>query len=248
MRYFICLSYSGTKYHGWQCQENALTVQGELNRALSVLLREEISTLGAGRTDTGVHARNYIAHFDSNILASHLENKDLLYRLNCIINNDICVHRIIPVHDTAHARFDAVERTYKYYVNTEPDPFVWEYSAYVPYHLSVDKMNEACSKLFDYIDFTSFAKLHSDNKTNLCKIKEARWERVPGGLVFTISADRFLRNMVRAIVGTMFEVGRGKLSMSDFVRVIEQKERGAAGISAPAKGLFLEKIKYPYSI
>ncbi len=248
MRYFICLSYNGTHYHGWQQQENAPTVQGELNRVLSVLLREDILTLGAGRTDTGVHARNYIAHFDSKNLGRLPEAVNVVYRLNCMLPNDICVHRITPVHDTAHARFDAIRRKYCYYVNLQKNPFVHEFSAYVPYALDVDKMNAACDKLFEYEDFTSFAKLHSDNKTNICKIEAAHWDVRPEGLVFTIVADRFLRNMVRAIVGTMFEVGRDKLTVEKFAQIIMQRERGAAGISAPARGLFLEEVAYLYNI
>jgi len=248
MRYFICLSYNGTNYHGWQLQENAPTVQGELNRCLSVLLKEEILTLGAGRTDTGVHARKYIAHFDSENLGQLIETINVVYKLNCMLPNDICIHWIVPVHDAAHARFDAVRRKYCYYVSLQKDPFAYDFSTYVPYLLDMDKMNAACVKLFEYDDFTSFAKLHSDNKTNICKIEEACWAAPPDGLVFTIAADRFLRNMVRAIVGTMFEVGRGKLTIEDFVRIIEQRERGAAVVSAPSKGLFLEEVTYPYHI
>ncbi len=246
MRYFICLSYKGTNYHGWQAQDNAPTVQAALNKALSVLLKEDIQTLGAGRTDAGVHARHYIAHFDSLSLARMLPVMPVAYKLNCMLPNDICIHSIEPVHDTAHARFDALSRTYKYYVHLEPDPFVLDTSAYIPYALDVERMNAACLKLFDFEDFTSFAKLHSDNKTNICKLMEAHWEQAPGALVFTITADRFLRNMVRAIVGTLFEVGRGKMSIDDFVGVIQRRERGGAGISAPAQGLFLERIQYPY--
>ncbi|MDR0295545.1 MAG: tRNA pseudouridine(38-40) synthase TruA [Prevotellaceae bacterium] len=244
MRYFICLSYNGTHYHGWQVQENARTVQEELNRALSVLLKEEIQTVGAGRTDAGVHARNYIAHFDSESLASLSEQLNVIYKLNCILPEDVCVHHIVSVNDTVHARFDAILRVYKYYIHRVPNPFVHEFSAYIPYNLDVAKMNEAAAKLFDYDDFTSFARLHSDNKTNICKISQAIWEEDADNLVFTIAADRFLRNMVRSIVGTLLEVGRGKITIDDFVQIIEQRKRGAAGTSAPAKGLFLEEIRY----
>jgi tRNA pseudouridine38-40 synthase len=244
MRYFICLSYNGTHYHGWQAQENARTVQEELNRSLSVLLKEEIQTVGAGRTDAGVHARNYIAHFDSESLASLSEQLNVVYKLNCILPEDVCVHHIVPVNDTAHARFDAILRVYKYYIHRAPNPFVHEFSAYIPYNLDVAKMNEAAAKLFEYDDFTSFARLHSDNKTNICKVSQAVWEEDGDNLVFTIAADRFLRNMVRAIVGTLLEVGRGKITVNDFVQIIEQRERGAAGTSALAKGLFLEGIRY----
>jgi len=244
MRYFICLSYSGTHYHGWQVQENARTVQEELNRALSVLLKEEIQTVGAGRTDAGVHARNYIAHFDSENLAFLPERLDIVYKLNCILPDDVCVHSVVPVQDTAHARFDASLRIYKYYIHRKPNPFAHEFSVYIPYNLDITKMNEAAAKLFEYDDFTSFARLHSDNKTNICKVLQAVWEEVEDNLIFTIAADRFLRNMVRAIVGTLLEVGRGKITVDDFVQIIERRERGAAGTSAPAKGLFLEEIRY----
>jgi tRNA pseudouridine38-40 synthase len=244
MRYFICLSYNGTHYHGWQAQENARTVQEEVNRALAVLLKEETQTVGAGRTDAGVHARNYIAHFDSESLAALSEQLNVVYKLNCILPDDICVHSIVPVHDAAHARFDATLRVYKYYIHRSPNPFVHEFSAYIPYNLDIAKMNEAAEKLFEYDDFTSFARLHSDNKTNICKISQATWEEDADNLVFTIAADRFLRNMVRAIVGTLLEVGRGKITVNDFAQIIERRERGAAGTSAPAKGLFLEEIRY----
>ena len=246
MRYFICLSYNGTHYHGWQAQENARTVQDMLNRALSVLLKEDIQTVGAGRTDSGVHARNYIAHFDSERLALLSEQMNIVYKLNGILPDDICVHRIVTMHDTAHARFDAVLRTYKYYIHRTPNPFAHEFSVYIPYNLDIEKMNEAAARLYEYEDFSAFARLHSNNKTNICKVIQAIWEETPDGLVFTIAADRFLRNMVRAVVGTLLEVGRGKISVADFVRIIERRERGAAGTSAPAKGLFLEEISYDY--
>jgi tRNA pseudouridine38-40 synthase len=245
MRYFICLSYKGTHYHGWQIQENAPTVQAELNKALGLLLGEPVMTVGAGRTDTGVHARRYIAHFDSE--RDLLNDKtNFIYRLNGVLPADICIYDIVLVHDTAHARFDAVERTYKYYIHTAPDPFLLDVSVYIPYPLDVDMMNEAAEKLLNYNDFTSFAKLHGNSKTNLCTLTKAEWERTGNGLVFTISANRFLRNMVRAIVGTLLDVGRGKTALDDFVGMIERKNRRAAGASAPAKGLFLERINYDY--
>ncbi|MCL2098297.1 MAG: tRNA pseudouridine(38-40) synthase TruA [Bacteroidales bacterium] len=248
MRYFIYLSFNGAHYHGWQQQENAATVQEALNRTLSVLLKEDIQTLGAGRTDAGVHARNYVAHFDSERLAYLSERLNVVYKLNCILPDDICIHRIVPVHDTAHARFDARLRIYKYYVHLTPNPFVHEFSTYIPYNLDIAKMNEAAAKLREYDDFSSFARLHSDNKTNICKILQAEWEEKGDNLVFTIAADRFLRNMVRAIVGTLLEAGRGKITVSDFAQIIERRERGAAGTSAPAKGLFLEEIRYDYVV
>ncbi|MDR3185053.1 MAG: tRNA pseudouridine(38-40) synthase TruA [Prevotellaceae bacterium] len=245
MRYFVCLSYKGTHYHGWQVQENAPSVQAELHRALSLLLGEPVVVVGAGRTDTGVHARRYVAHFDS---TRNLQNDKMrrIHQVNAILPPDICVYDIFPVHDTAHARFDAVERTYKYYIHTAPNPFLLDFSVYVPYPLDVEAMNAAAATMLKYDDFTSFAKLHGNNKTNLCKLTKAGWEKTDSGLVFTISANRFLRNMVRAIVGTLLDVGRGKTPIDDFVRIIERKERRASGASAPAKGLFLEQICYNY--
>jgi tRNA pseudouridine38-40 synthase len=247
MRYFICLSYNGTRYHGWQVQENAPTVQGELHHALGIVLGEPVATVGAGRTDAGVHARRYVAHFDSGQTERLADRENIVYRLNGILPSDICVHGVYPVHDTAHARFDATERTYKYYIHTEPDPFLLEVSAYIPYTPDVNAMNEACKILLTYEDFTSFAKLHSDNKTNLCTLTKAEWEIAGNRLVFTISANRFLRNMVRAIVGVLLEVGRGKCTTDGFVNLIEARKPGAGGISSPARGLFLEEIRYPYS-
>ena len=245
MRYFIYLSYKGTHYHGWQVQENAPTVQAKLNHALSLLLGKPVVAVGAGRTDTGVHARRYVAHFDSEKDLLH-DKTNLIYRLNGILPPDICVYDIVPVHDTAHARFDALERAYKYYIHTVPDPFLLDFSVYIPYSLDVEAMNDACKKLLNYNDFTSFAKLHGGNKTNSCKLTKAEWENEGNRLVFTISANRFLRNMVRAIVGTLLDVGRSKTTVNDFVRIIEQKSCRAVGTSAPAKGLFLEWIRYDY--
>ncbi len=244
MRYFIYLSYKGTNYHGWQVQANAHTVQGELDKALSTLLHEPIETTGAGRTDTGVHAKDFVAHFDSERYATVSEGLDVVHKLNCILPDDICIHAIKQVDANAHARFDAMQRTYKYYVSTQKNPFNTEFAAYIPYPLDVEAMNEAAAALFDYTDFTSFAKLHAQTKTNNCRIIHAKWEDTDDGLVFTITADRFLRNMVRAIVGTLIGVGRGKISIDDLRRIIEQKDRCEAGTSAPAKGLLLTEIQY----
>jgi tRNA pseudouridine38-40 synthase len=243
MRYFVCLSYKGTHYHGWQIQENAPTVQAELNKALGLLLGEPVVTVGAGRTDTGVHARRYIAHFDTERELLH-DKTNTIYRLNGILPADICISDITPVHDTAHARFDAVERTYKYYIHTTPDPFLLDVSVYVPYPLDIDLMNEAAGRMLKYNDFTSFAKLHGNSKTNLCTLTGAEWKSTDSGLVFTISGNRFLRSMVRAIVGTLLDVGRGKITPAGFAGIIERKSRRAASVSAPAKGLFLEQIRY----
>ena len=248
-RYFIQLSYNGAAYHGWQIQENANSVQAELNKALSTYLRESIETIGAGRTDTGVHAKFYVTHFDS--ASEELDNNTAhhLYKLNCLLPQDISIFGLKKMHNDAHARFDATARTYKYYISQTKNPFLNElsYPLYVP--LDIEEMNKAAQLLFEYIDFTSFSKLHTDVKTNNCKLAFAQWAKeADNTLVFTITADRFLRNMVRAIVGSLLEVGKGNISVEEFRQIVEQKDRQKAGISVPAKGLFLTDISYPYDI
>jgi len=243
-RYFIKLAYNGANYHGWQVQNNAQTVQEELNAKLSLILKEEINLLGCGRTDTGVHAKEFYAHFD---ISRELDDlKDLVFRLNGFLPNDIVIFEIFEVPADFHARFDAKSRTYKYYISKQKDPFSTRQSYYYHAHIDIQKMNEACSFLFDYEDFTSFSKLHTQTKTNNCKIIAVKWEEVNEQLIFTITADRFLRNMVRAIVGTLLEIGAGKLKVEDFKRIIEAKDRSEAGFSVPAEGLFLEKIDYDF--
>jgi tRNA pseudouridine38-40 synthase len=245
-RYFAQLSFKGTRYHGWQVQPNAISVQEILEDALSTLLREKISVVGAGRTDTGVHALNYVFHFDpSNALS---DCRQLTYRLNRFLPPDIAIHQIRAVDPGAHARFSAISRTYHYYLSTQKDPFAGETSFYMHTQPDADQMNRAAQALLEYRDFTSFSRLHSDVKTNLCKIYRAEWCMENNMLVFQIKADRFLRNMVRAIVGTLLEVGKGKISIADFKRIIEQKDRGAAGASAPAHALFLVDVEYPEEI
>ena len=239
MRYFIYLSYDGTNYHGWQIQPNANSVQAELMRGLSTLLRQNTEVIGAGRTDTGVNAKLMVAHFDT---VSPLPSpEELTRRLNRLLPPDIAIQRIVPVNSDAHARFSATARTYQYHVSDRKDPFSRHYTYRCPFALDYEKMNEAASHLFDYTDFTSFSKLHTDTKTNNCKIMYARWENG----VFTIKADRFLRNMVRAIVGTLIEVGRGAITIDDFCKIIEKKDRCAAGSSMPGNALFLTDIEYP---
>jgi len=242
MRYFIYLSYGGARYHGWQIQPNGISVQEVLNKALSTLLREPIEVTGAGRTDAGVNASLMVAHFDSQ---QTTDNGQLTYRLNKLLPYDIAIHKIVPVKPDAHARFSATSRTYHYYIITEKTPF--EPSAYrFPQPLDFEKMNEAAQTLFDYTDFTSFSKLHTDVKTNNCRIMFARWEQVsPIKWQFTITADRFLRNMVRAIVGTLLDVGRGVLTIEQFREIIEKKDRCSAGTSVPGNALFLSDITYP---
>ncbi len=242
-RYFIELAYNGTRFHGWQVQPNAISVQESLEKALTTVCREAIAVTGAGRTDTGVHASYFVAHFDSDKTA--LDHPDFAYKMNSFLGADLVIFRISKVNADAHARFDATSRTYHYFINQRKDPFAQETSWYFNRPLDVDQMNAACAVLFDYIDFTSFSKLHTDVKTNNCKIYGANWVREGHRLVFTIQADRFLRNMVRAIVGTLVEVGRGKLTITEVREIIAAKDRGLAGASAPAEGLFLADISYP---
>ena len=242
-RYFLQLSYKGARYHGWQIQPNAVSVQEVMENALSTLLREKISVVGAGRTDTGVHASFFVLHFDSS--NETIDGEKFVFRLNSFLPGDIAVQQIYPVSQDAHARFSALSRTYHYYISTEKNPFTTETAYTYTVNLDMEAMNEAAKTLFGFEDFTSFSRLHTDVKTNNCKIMQAEWSRAGEQLIFTVKADRFLRNMVRAIVGTLLEVGRGKMSIGEFRTVIEKKDRGAAGASAPAHGLFLAHIEYP---
>lgn len=242
MRFFITLSFDGTNYHGWQIQPNSDSVQQRLQEALSTLLRQPIEVVGAGRTDTGVHARMMVAHFDWEEL---IDGKQLAYKLNKFLPQDIAVQEVRLVDEEKHARFSATSRTYHYFIHMRKDPFQQAYSWQVPFKLDFEKMNEAAKVLLEYKDFTSFSKVNTDTKTNLCDVKEAFWEEIaPDRWRFTITANRFLRNMVRAIVGTLVEVGRGRLSPEDVRRIIEAKDRCSAGESVPAKGLFLVDIMY----
>lgn len=250
MRYFITLSYDGSAYHGWQIQPNGTSVQETLQQALSTLLRTSIEVVGAGRTDAGVHATMMVAHFDfpaseDEICAVPLDCAQLTYKLNKILPPDIAVQQVRPVADDMHARFSATLRTYHYFVHLRKNPFRRRYSWQLYGDIDFQRMNEAASALLEYRDFTSFSKVNTDTKTNECLITEAHWDELePGVWRFTISANRFLRNMVRAIVGTLIEVGRGKLSIEDFRQVIEQKNRCSAGESVPGNALFLVDIKY----
>lgn len=245
-RYFIYLSYDGSAYHGWQIQPNGITVQECLEKALSTILRQPVSITGAGRTDTGVHARLMVAHFDTETALS--DTAAFSERLNRILPKDIAVSKIVPVRNDAHSRFDALSRTYHYFLSSTKDPFFGRYSMKQHSTLDWEKMNKAAKCLFNYTDFTSFSKLHTDVKTNNCKIMKAEWSKEGDLFRFTIQADRFLRNMVRAIVGTLLDVGRGRLSVEDFCRIIEAKNRCSAGTSVPAQGLFLVGITYPDEI
>jgi len=242
-RYFIQLSYDGTAYHGWQIQPNGISVQETIEKALAVVAREKVSVTGAGRTDAGVHASFYVAHFD--VENQNLDNDKIIHNLNCLLPADIAVQCIYKVHAEAHARFDAISRTYQYFLIKSKDPFSRLYAEKEARMPDLIKMNEAACKLFNYEDFTSFSRLGTDVKTNNCKIDFAEWVDDGNRYVFTIRADRFLRNMVRAIVGTLLEVGFGKLTVDGFCKIIEAKDRCAAGASVPAKGLFLVDIGYP---
>ena len=246
-RYFIFISYRGTSYHGWQIQPNSVTVQKIIDEALSTVLGEIIKTTGAGRTDTGVHALVFCAHFDSEI-HDLADKKNLVRKLNGYLPKDISVSKLVKVHPDAHARFSAVSRTYKYYISKIKDPFREDSSWYVPGDLDISKMNEGCNILYNHSNFTSFSRLHTDNKTNLCRIIFVKWEESGSQLIFTIKADRFLRNMVRAITGTMVDIGTGKIKISEFESIIMAKDRCKAGKSAPAKGLFLTDIEYPEEV
>ena len=241
MRYFITFSYDGGRYHGWQIQPNGVSVQEKLEWALSTLLREQISVTGAGRTDAGVHARMMVAHFD----APELDCVQLAYKLNRLLPQDIAVQKVEAVSDEMHARFSAKWRTYHYYIHTCKDPFLRAYSCEIHYPLDFAAMNEAGRRLMGYDDFGAFCKSGADVKTTLCQVTKAAWiQTSPTTWYFEITANRFLRNMVRAVVGTMIDVGRGRLTIEEFCKVIEGKRRTEAGESMPGNALFLEKIEY----
>jgi len=245
-RYFVKLRFKGTNYHGWQIQPNAITVQEVIEKALSTVIGNKTAIVGAGRTDTGVHASFFIFHFDS--FNSDIESNKLLPRLNGFLPADISIQSINKVPSGYHARFSAISRTYNYYITTKKNPFRTDFAFFHPGRLDIEIMNKAASLLMEYDDFTSFSRLHTDVKTNICKIYIAEWHKKNEELVFTIKADRFLRNMVRAIAGTLILAGRGKIDRDDFRKIIESKNRGDAGPSAPAHGLFLTEIKYPDEI
>ena len=243
MRYFIELAYNGTKYHGWQSQPNAASVQETLSKALSLLLRVEIEITGAGRTDTGVHARQMFAHFDVDHV---LDPAVLVHKLNSFLPKDIVIYALHPVADEAHARFDAKKRTYEYHITTFKEVFQSDGCWLYPTPLDLDLMNAACQFLFKHTDFECFSKTHTDVHTFNCTVFEAHWQQTGTQIVFTITADRFLRNMVRAIVGTMIGIGTGKISLTDFEAILQSKDRSRAGFSVPAHGLYLTQIAYDY--
>lgn len=245
MRYFIELSYNGKAYHGWQNQPNAISVQQVLEEALSVLMQNKIEVVGAGRTDTGVHASQMFAHFD---VEFEIDISTLVYKLNAILPNDIAIHDMFRVKEDAHARFDAISRTYHYKISTSKNVFTNDFAYRFQLPLNVEKMNEACKILLRYKDFQCFSKSNTDVKTYHCNIEKAEWIEDHNGLTFTITADRFLRNMVRAIVGTMINIGLGKIQVKDLITIIGSKNRSEAGYSVPAHGLYLTQITYPESL
>jgi tRNA pseudouridine38-40 synthase len=245
LRYFIEIAYNGKNYHGWQVQPNAKSIQGVLEHTLSTIFRKDITVTGAGRTDTGVHAKQLFAHFDHDKIE---DNAEMVFQLNSFLPKDISVKEIIPVKNDAHARFDAIQREYEYVISLQKDPFQLDFSYLIHHEPNIEKMNEAANILLEYKDFQCFSRNKTNVKTYHCDIKQARWKRKDHRLIFTISADRFLRNMVRAIVGTLLEIGFEKISLADFHDIIKSKDRSKAGTSAPAHGLYLMKILYPENI
>lgn len=245
-RYFIYLAYNGENYCGWQIQPKSVSVQETIETAMSTTLRTPISIVGAGRTDSGVHARMMIAHFDCDL--GEVTPEQLTFKLNHFLPKDIAICKIVEVNAEAHARFDALSRTYRYYVTTVKDPFNYRQKYKIHGDIDLDGMNTCAKVLFEYIDFTSFSKLHTDVKTNNCEIMQAYWVQEGTDLIFTIQANRFLRNMVRSIVGTLLDAGRGKIGLQEMKAIIEAKDRGKAGFSAPGHALFLEDVEYPDSI
>lgn len=246
MRYFMRLAFNGTPFFGWQIQPKDVSVQEVLENALTMLLKssERVAVTGCGRTDTGVHARDFMAHFDFPEMLDEDRLLILTRKLNSFLPKEIVIFSIFQVDDRAHARFDAIDRTYRYYVSTVKDPFTFAFSYRVYGRLDVEKMNEAARLLLENDDFTSFSKVHTQVNNMRCKVIHAEWTVQDGLLVFEITANRFLRNMVRAIVGTLLQVGKGKISVADFQNVIQQKNRCSAGDSVPARALFLERVRY----
>ncbi|WP_346881433.1 tRNA pseudouridine(38-40) synthase TruA [uncultured Algibacter sp.] len=245
MRYFLELSYNGSAYHGWQNQPNGITVQETLEKALSTILDENINTMGAGRTDAGVHAKQMFAHFDTEKI---LETSDLVYKLNSFLPADVAVHQIFKVSSEAHTRFNALSRTYLYRIALQKNVFTSNNTFYVRQKLNLDAMIKASQILFEYKDFQCFSKSKTDVKTYFCTITKVEWKVENNELHFVIQADRFLRNMVRAIVGTMIEIGLGKINIEDLHTIIKSKNRSEAGFSVPAHGLYLTHVEYPEHI
>jgi len=244
-RYFIKLAYKGTDYHGWQSQSNAVNIQDTLKGALDTLLKEDNRLTGAGRTDTGVHARLFYAHFDSGHPPAYFYENNIVFKLNCILPGDIAIDSVLPVKQRAHARYDAISRTYQYIIEQEKNPFTQNLVYFYKGELDFEIMKMATTKLFNYSDFTSFSKTNTQVNNNICEIMDAKWFNNKKQWTFEITANRFLRGMVRAIVGTLIEVGKKKLTTDDFVKIIESQDRQKAGYSVPGCGLYLTDISYP---
>lgn len=242
-RYFLEIAYKGTQYSGWQLQPNQPTVQAAIEKALFTVLRRETGVLGCGRTDAGVHASQYFLQFDT---PEKLDSGNLVYRLNGLLDYDVAVKRIIPVSSDAHARFDATERTYQYFIHNQKNPFLQDRSLYVSEKIDLDAMNKASELLLENEDFESFSKVHTEVNNFNCNVSHAKWSQLQDQWMFEITANRFLRNMVRAVVGTLLDVGSGKITFSDFEEVIQSRSRSRAGKSVAARGLFLTSVKYPY--
>jgi len=244
-RYFIKLAYNGSRYHGWQIQSNAVTVQEAITKAIRLMWIRDFKMIGCGRTDTGVNATEFYAHFDLEEYISLEELNEMVDRLNRYLSEDIVIFGIFPVPHDLHSRYDALSRTYEYHIHTQKDPFLNDFSWFVHQKLDFDLMNRGGEILLEYDDFTSFSKANVKRKTNLCKVMKAKWEHSAHRLIFTITADRFLHDMVRAIVGTLLDLGQNKISIEDLRLIIESKNRCSAGESVPAKGLFLTRVEYP---
>ncbi|MBK5284520.1 MAG: tRNA pseudouridine(38-40) synthase TruA [Bacteroidia bacterium] len=259
MRYFLELSFLGTNYHGWQKQKNAHSVQQELENALKILFRKDVETTGCGRTDTGVHARKFFAHFDAEELLPknsprkinkstirEINNSSFIYHLNSLFPSDISIINVFPVNDDAHARYDATSRTYEYIITQRKDALLHGLSFHFEYDLDIKEMNHFAKLLLGKHDFGCFSKSRTQVKTNICTVKEAKWKQEEHKFIFQITADRFLRNMVRAIVGTLLDAGEKRISETDFKKILASKNRSNAGVSVPASGLYLCEIKYPF--
>ena len=248
-RYFLHLAYNGKNYHGWQFQLNTpLTIQQVLQEKLSLLLHEKITLIGCGRTDTGVHAREYYAHFDCGKEDLILHKDQWLFKMNHCVPKDIALINILPVQDNANARFSATARTYKYYIHQVPDPFANDISAYIYGTIDIDLMNEAAEIIKNTKDFTSFTKVNNNHANHICQIMECNWVKENHHIIFTVKANRFLRNMVRALVGTMLEVGTKKITVADFEKIVLSQNRNNAGASITGRGLHLVSIEYPSAI
>lgn len=242
-RFFLEIAYNGANYHGWQIQKNANSVQATIQQALSTVLKEEIAITGAGRTDTGVHAKQLFAHFET---TQDFDTEKLKFKLNSLLNDDIACFKVFEVEQDMHTRFSATSRTYEYWVSTQKNPFLTHFAYYFPFKLNVELMNKAANQLIQETDFSCFSKSKTDTFTNNCSITEAYWKTENDVLIFTITANRFLRNMVRSIVGTLLDVGQEKIATETINNIIESKNRSEAGQSVPAHGLYLTKIKYPF--